>query len=206
MTNIESKTSITIMNHIMHVCVNDMIIALTGCPSTKAKPLNLTPYCYLLIVWSFRVSQDFTDLWNIKRGAFSPTLQWILRKRYIYRSVPWTRARSAEKYRLSRTNQSNICTAHFDHCHDLQGRIVNKSSNIIKYSPEDGHQWWSLWRFGRKWHSTVKWIQCALMLHHNAIILLPWWYITSTWITGCDWWLTCIPIDHYGYVTCLMGM
>ncbi len=36
-------------------------------------------------------------------------------------------------------NQYKACPTRFDYCRDLfMGRIVNKSSNITKYSPEDG--------------------------------------------------------------------
>ncbi len=56
----------------------------------------------------------------------------------------------------------------------LQGRIVNESSNISKYSPE-GNLWWSLWSFWQNWCSMVKRISSAPLLHHNAINMLPRW-------------------------------
>ncbi len=51
----------------------------------------------------------------------------------------------------------------------LQGRIVNKSSNIWKYLPGNRDHWWSVWSFWQNWCSTVKRISHAFLLHHNAI-------------------------------------
>ncbi len=65
----------------------------------------------------------------------------------------------------------------------LQGRIVKKSSNILKYSLEGGEHWWSLWSFRQNWSSMVKRISRAYSLtsqcdqyvdlHHSPAYLHP---------------------------------
>ncbi len=59
----------------------------------------------------------------------------------VYQTAAW----SAYKYRMTKANQLRSVPDAFRLLPwSLHRRIVNKSTNIIKYSPENGDQWWSV--------------------------------------------------------------
>ncbi len=80
---------------------------------------------------------------------------------------------------MTKTNQYKACPMRFDHCRDLfRGRIVNKSSNITKYSHED-REHWSLEFLIKKYNKKITIpiyyfsIVCVKMIDCNTYTLYP---------------------------------
>ncbi len=98
-----------------------------------------------------------------------------------------TEAQSAEKYRMTITNQSKSVHCMFRTLPwSLQVQIVNKSSNIIKYSPQNEDHWWSPWSF---WQNTLNGetnFMCTTVTsqcdHFVTMVINHWHLNHSLWL------------------------
>ncbi len=68
-----------------------------------------------------------------------------------------------------KTNQSQACPTHFNHCRDLFRGELSISQAIFDNIYLGTDHWSSVWSFWQNWCSTVKRISHAFLLRHNAI-------------------------------------